>query len=118
MKAVFSLAVIAFGAFELIVPTYDYRSGNTDKRSLEVRVFKVSLLNFSLRVSEDFLIFQAIAVLSEHLSEGTNTQRLVRRERKTQQSSLISKEKVSKVLPGEDHPQSLGPQKRANAAYF
>ena len=31
----FSLAIIAFGAFEFIVPKYCYRSGKMDKRSLD-----------------------------------------------------------------------------------
>ena len=31
----FSLAIIAFGAFESIVPKYDYRLGKMDKRSLD-----------------------------------------------------------------------------------
>ena len=59
----------------------------------------MSLLTFSLLISEDlwlFLIFPAIAVFSAHLSEGAKTLRSLRKERKTQKSSLISKEKVNK----------------------
>ena len=43
-----------------------------------------------------FLIFQAIAVFSAHLLEGVKRLLALRKSRKTQKSSLISKEKVNK----------------------
>ena len=52
-----------------------------------------------MRISGCFLIFQAIAVFSSHLSEGIKIPRSLRKERKPQKSSLISKEKVNKVGP-------------------
>ena len=57
------------------------------------------MLAFSLLTIEDFcffLIFPAIAVFSAHLSEGIKTLQSMRKERKTQKPSLISKEKVNK----------------------
>ena len=48
-----------------------------------------------MRISVFFLIFPAIAVLSAHWEEGTETLRSLRKERKSQKSSLISEEKVN-----------------------
>ena len=63
-----------------------------------------TLLTFSLLISEDFLVFfldfPAIAVFSAHLSEGIKRLRSLRKERKGQKSSQISKEKANKVLQG------------------
>ena len=67
--------------------------------SQKIAVADKSLLAFSLLISEDFwhfLIFPTIALISAHLSEGTKTQRSPRKERETQKSLLVSKEKVDK----------------------
>ena len=61
-----------------------------------------SFLTFSLLISEDFWLFldllqQWLSALSAHLSEGTKKLRSLRKERKTQTSSLIGKEQVNKV---------------------
>ena len=63
--------------------------------SLNRRFLIRALLSLSLLISEDLCLsldFPAIAVLSAHLSEGTKTLRSLRKERKTQKSSLISKQ--------------------------
>ena len=54
-----------------------------------------------MRISGIFLIFRALAVLSAHLSEGTKALQSLgqkKRERKTQKSSLIRKQKVNKAV--------------------
>ena len=51
------------------------------------------------RISGFSFLFLAIAVFSACLSEGIKTQRSLRKERKTQKPSLISKEKVNKAFP-------------------
>ena len=48
-----------------------------------------------MRLSGFLLIFAAIAVFSAHMSEGLDTLRSLRKERKTQKSSLMSKDKVN-----------------------
>ena len=51
-----------------------------------------------MRISGISSLFLAIAVFSAHLLHASKTLRSLRKERKTQKSSLISKEKVNKVV--------------------
>ena len=53
-----------------------------------------------MRISGFFLIVPAVAAFLAHLLEGTKTLRSLRKDRNTQKSSLISKEKVNKVMSG------------------
>ena len=84
------------------------------KQLLQIR-FVLSLLTFSLLTTEDFWLFpdyfwRSQYFHSAHLWEDIKPLRSLRKESKTQKSSLITKEKVNKVFSKSffDLPGSVG----------